>query len=512
MKRVLIVSVLLCLACTLQAQTWPKGLPDPCIDLKETQELSYDFLPNNDPVENWNVAYPASLANAADTLDGVVFIVNANMTNNENTHYGVYADIAQHLARQGYLVRTISRPGGGYSTFFVEAKMQETFTAYDLPDDFPVVLIGHSKGGGSVVEVTRLFGSSYEIGAVVSIAPNVENLMGFMGTDAPAFLALYGSQDEDMTGVGGEPREAFMAYDIINTEASTASPVSPLLVVTPNAVDKAMVYVFGADHSGFVNRHGLMGGKFNGRDYLSIDDQFCIAKSYITGFLNWQLHGVNEYRAMFVGDSVPPSVSGISTAEDDYFGNPAGAPVQIYRQFSAKKRFVIANFWSVANLSLDAHTYASPIYPYEIDTRARHYTQALGLHWEAADGFRSAEIEVPNGQRNIAKFDRLLLRIGQIDSGQAEFANEPQQEPIISMSLLDGLGHAVNLHLNNYGPIPWPDRRPNRVAGHSHMATISIPLQDFVGIDLSDVRYVRFWMPPDSKGEVMIDNIEVAYD
>jgi hypothetical protein len=44
------------------------------------------------------------------------------------------------------------------------------------------------------------------------------------------------------------------------------------------------------------------------------------------------------------------------------------------------------------------------------------------------------------------------------------------------------------------------------------MNTIGIALSEFDAIDLNDVRYVRFYPLPNTRGEVMIDNIEVSHD
>lgn len=80
------------------------------------------------------------------------------------------------------------------------------------------------------------------------------------------------------------------------------------------------------------------------------------------------------------------------------------------------------------------------------------------------------------------------------------------------MSLVDGQGQAVNRYLNTYGSIPGPDQRSGGGAGHSHMNTIAIPMDDLDSVQLSDVRYVRFWVYPGTRGEVKIDNIEAVYD
>lgn len=506
MYRLIALLILLSANGSALAQSWPSSLPDPCTNVRDRGALRTLMLGSGSGVGVWDVVYPEAFFQAEHDLSAVVFIVNAN-----GSTFLHYQSLAEHLARQNYLVRIIQRPSATLAPFDVESAMADTFAHFALPADFPVVLAGHSMGGGSVMEVTRLFSGSYDIKAVIGIAPNVSGVQGFMGTDAPAYLALYGSQDEDMSGTSGDPREAFMAYDLVNTESTTASSANRFVVITPNMVDKAMVYVRGADHSGFVNVPGLLPPAAN-LDYLSVGDQFCIAKAYITGFLEWKLYGNADYRPMFYGDQTPPSVAQMTTSEPDYFGNPAGEPVQLFHQFSPRKRFVIADFWSTPAMTVGADVYASVLYPYTADALARHYTKALRLAWKSNVGFRNVQITVPGDRRNLAAFDRLQLRIGQVDTGDDQFANTPQQEPLIIMSLVDGEGQAVNRYLNSYGSIPGPDRRSGGSSGHSHMNTISIPMADLDSIQLSDVRYVRFWIHPGTRGEVMIDNIEAVYD
>lgn len=506
MYRLIASAILLFAPASALAQTWPANLPDPCTNVRDRGALETLALGGGAGVGFWNVAYPEAFLQDEDQLSAVVFIVNAN--GGSTFHY---QPLGEHLARQNYLVRIIQRPDATLATFAVEDAMAETFTHFALPADFPVVLIGHSMGGGSVMEVTRLFSHLYNIDAVVSIAPNVTGVQGFLGTDAPAYLALYGSQDEDMSGTSGAPREAFMGYDLVNLESTTASPANRFVVITPNMVDKAMVYVRGADHAGFIKSPGLI-GVIDSEDYLSVDNQFCIGKAYVTGFLEWKVMGNAAYRPMFYGDEMPPSVAQMTTSEPDYFGNPAGEPVELFHQISPRKRLVLADFSATPAMSVGLDVFASVLFPNSVDVRARHFTKALRLAWRSNAVFRNVQLTVPTGSRNIAAFDRLQLRIGQLDTGDNLVANTLQQEPPMMLSLVDGQNQVVNVQLNNYGRIPGPDLRSGGGASHSHMNTISIPMDDLDSIDLSDVRSVRFWVFPGTRGEVMIDNIEAVYD
>ncbi|MCB1628039.1 MAG: hypothetical protein KDI48_09925 [Xanthomonadales bacterium] len=505
LKRFVTIAAIV-LSCQAAAAPWPRALPDPCTNVRDRGDLNTTDFPSASQTNLWDVAYPNSYAGMLSALRGVIFIVNAN-----GASEGHYRRLGEHLARQDFLVRLIARPGADFATTHVANAMHETFAQFGLPVDFPVVLLGHSKGGGSVLEVTRMYHDAYNIGAVINLAPNAQGAVGFLGSEAPAYLGLYGSQDEDMQGTSGNPREAFMAYDLINGEWTTASPLSRWFVVNNNMIDKAMVYVRGADHSGFIRHEGLF-TSLAYRDYLSRDDQFCIAKAYTTAFLDWKLGGIDDYRAMFYGDIRPPSVAAIHTDAADYFGNPAGQPVEIFHQFSPRKRYVLADFWSTPALTTSFNMQATTLYPFAQDSRARHETRALRLAWQSHPSMRALTIAVPSNRRRLSAFDTLQFRIGQINTGQATSANTDQSEPTLLLSLVDGNGYSVNHFISSYGRIPGHDRRQDGSRGHSHMNTIRIPMADLDSINLADVRQVKFWVFPNSRGEVMIDSIEAVYD
>lgn len=476
---------------------------DTCASVTYRGELSTDFLADGPAPSNaWDTIWPTD-----PEIDpgAMVFIVNGNSHGPEH-----YDDLATHLARYGYPVRIVMRNGAGLDVETVRTSVHDTLGQLGFPPDFPVILIGHSVGGGSVVETARLYAGELNIRTVVSIAPNVENVaIGFLGSQVRGYLALYGSQDEDMTGTGGAPREAFAAYDRINIEGTTASWFLRHVTVAP-ALDKAMVYVYGADHSGFVRDPGQKVGAEH-LDYLSIDDQHCIAKAYVAAFLEWQVRGESGYRPMFRGELVPSSVASIVTAEPDYAGNPANSALRMYHQFSPRKRYVIADFSAAPAYTVGADVFASVVYPYNVDPLARHDTMAMMMRWRSNMGQRKLEISVPVNRRNLAAFDQLQLRIGQLRSGDPTTANAAQEPPLM-INLVDGQGGSVGRLLNAYGPIPGADRRSGGGRSHSHMNTISIPMSEFDAIDLQDVRYVRFWVMPGTRGEVMIDNIEASYD
>ena len=477
---------------------------DTCATVTYRGELATDFLGiGPHPSDGWDTI---RLADPQIVPAAVVFIVNGNSHGPEH-----YTSLATHLARYGYAVRIVMRNGGALEVDTVRASIPPTLAHLGLSPDFPVVLIGHSMGGGSVIETVRLYSGEFNIRAVVSIAPNVENVLGgFLGSQARAYLALYGSQDEDMTGTSGSPREAFAAYDRVGIETTTASHFSRYFAVSANAMDKAMVYVNGADHSGLVGDDGEKLGAEH-FDYLAIGDQFCITKAYVAAFLEWQVRGESGYRPMFRGELVPPSVASIVTAEQDYAGNAAGSALRLHHQFSPRKRYVVADFSSSPTLTVGADVFASVVYPFSVDALARHYTMALMMRWRSNMGQRKLEISVPANRRNLAAFDQLQLRIGQLRSGDPTTANIAQQEPPLVINLVDGQGGSVARLLNAYGHIPGADRKSGG-PGLSHMNTISIPMSEFDTIDLTDVRYIRFWVMPGTRGEVMIDNIEASYD
>jgi len=478
--------------------------PDPCTEAPQTTQLKW--IPLKNTPDTQVVVDPLLLGGPHPKAHGLIYIVNGN-------GFGAlhYKDLATYYAERGYIVAIAMRPGGGLHTVEMLNHLQSLRSELRLPRLFPIALVGHSRGGGTVLEMAqRNFsdGLGFVIPAIVSIAPNVVDVGLVNGRATNGFLALYGSQDEDMQGVGNPLREGFAAYDHIGTEANTACTSLPCTMSEPSpTVDKAMVYVYGGDHGGFVG----VGGKFpNGAmDYLDPADQLCVTKAYTMGLLRWKLQGLEIYKGLLRGDWTPASVAAIVSSKADYAGHPAGTPLNRFVQFSPSVRSVVADFQDAADVvsSAGMKTAIEDINASGLNA-FRHDTRSLALMRAPSKQGEWAMIGVPEAQRDATGMDRLSLRIGQIATGAAASANPKGQDQAIWIGLGDGGGHFVYQRVQDWGRIPYPDLRNTFTPAHYHMNTVDIPLSAFAGIDLSDIRHVVLWSDALKRGEFSVDNIE----
>lgn len=519
------IALMLLISPVIALDFQPAMPPDPCTYESHPGTLIYkeregDYFP---PYLKTKVFYHPSIARPRMNPKAVVLIVNANFTT-----YSDYAYLAEHYARQGYFVKIAARYEQYMDSFAADEmllELNDIFTNYNISWSTPVALVGHSKGGGTVVEMAKLIRDNnlnFNLKSVISIAPNVDAdsnvISGFDGHAAPSYLAIYGSQDEDMGGTSGLPREAFAGYDRINHENSTScNDVGSCFFMYPGpgVMSKAMVYVYGADHSGFINHSGFVSSTSN-RDYLSVDDQFCINKAYTTGFLKWHIDGISSYKAMFTDDWRPPSVAAMTTIKEDhnclFSCGAAGSPLKLFQQYSAPSRMVLANFETPTSWTASSGLQVSRIYPNNADIKSRHQSQVMRVRWENSTSWRRIMIPVANSKSAIDNFDRLSLRVGRFRQSHAildwGYINSPW------IGLVDSNNNGGYARLADLGDIPNPDRRvdfngiPNQ-PGHLHMRTLQVPLSNLSNANLTDISWIYLWINPNSRGDIIIDNIEV---
>ncbi len=462
---------------------------------------------------------------------GIVFVINANGYTSLDYHA-----LAIHYARQGFLVKLHQRDSAELEVDDAIIDLLTLFNEFQIHSSTPVALVGHSKGGGTVIEMARQFETwlpGINLAAVISIAPNVgvgDEVTGFSGSLDTAYLAMYGSQDEDMQGMSGLPREGFAGYDRVGSEQSTACNEPGCLIFNPPpAITRSMVYVYGADHGGFVGHEGkttwsTATGNLNLNDYLSVDDQLCIGKAYTTGFLRWHLLGDDDYSVMFQNDWRPPSIEAIQTAEPDYnchFNGQCGAAgrdLRLFTQYSAARRKVLTNFESFVGLQPMSGVSAARVDAHASNLKSRHESRVLRAQWNYSNQWKRLRITLPGSQpQGIDSFDALSLRMGRFKQGSAFIDWTRSTSPWIGLA--DDQGGVAYARLGTYADIPVPDARGNddlgtdSDPGHLHMRTIIIPLDHLSSVNLERVRHVDLWFRYRTWGDVIVDNIEaIRYD
>lgn len=485
-------------------------LPDACSLEPHDGELIEEFLivPGYENYYQLRVVAEESFWPKAGQPIELALIVNGNGYSRE-----AYDSIADFLARNGFVVGAVTRPGdsgGNTDPQFIIDTLDTIYDFFQLRPNISITLIGHSKGGRVVNNAAILNtdqGLGYPIDAVINVAPNSKNSGKLNGADTAAFLALYGSRDRDMSGnTNAMPQEAFKAYDETGTEGSTVCDGPDCFLWSP-LIDKSMAYLYGADHAemmGTETKHY----NHNITSYLSFEDQSCIGRAYINAFMRWHIRGEEIYKGFIRGQWAPLSIDNMTTNKADGLGHPAGIKARVYHQFSPLYKQSIEN-WEDGSYNV---AYKSPsIQTSLIDkhdesfygfAKYKHWTNSALVGWKNKNHFQYWGLKVPIDVQNADGFSHFSFRAGQLKTAELvseEFQNQGKDH-VLWVGLRDALGQFAWKQLSEKS-LPWVDR-------HSAMSTIIIPMDDFNGINHSSIEQVYFAFPPSSQGSLMFDNIE----
>lgn len=359
---------------------------------------------------------------------------------------------------------------------------------------------GHSRGGEAAVAAAAIIRwEEADLGnpgvrAVVSLAPTdfgtdgVSGRRRLLGRESPAFLVVYGSRDEQVTGTSNldpppvflPPATPFALHDRAGTEKSLEGfPIS-----LDNQVEKTMQFVYKANHHQFSDHCGS--SESCSPSLLTCDEQHKVMKGLVNAFLRWRVLGDAGYKAWLDGTVQKPWGLGIWPQFSDGDWN---------------SRRVIDNFQDDevptntlgGTLTVSGNLQAEVVDNWETDPRSLHGPED-GLRLEVTHHAVSAsnilQWSIPAGKRNVAAFTHLSFRIGQGfgSLGAARVHVRIQQSgswsPLISSE--------------GFGEIPAPDAMgttlcqggfyPDRTV--VHLRTIRIPLSAFGG-DLTSVQSVQ---------------------
>ncbi len=490
-------------------------LPDPCTDV---------FTPG--PILSWQIpdvgsslrvlAVQSVLDDTAEKLNLIV-IVNGNGFSQSD-----YSQLGMHYARNGFVVAIGVRNGGGVATdpmFVLDAiEAVRDSLALGRTAEVRIGLVGHSRGGRVVVDAAVLadeLDRGYDIRAVVSLSPFSAEIESLNGTDTPAYLVLYGSQDEDLRGDLGVVSEGFGAYDKAGTEGTTTCNEPPCIANEP-AFEKTMIYGYGFDHAGLVGIANS-GSQLLVQDteYISAADQLCVTKAYTTGFFRMRLLGKGVYKGLLRDEWRPLSLQMIDSFKADLLANQAGTPMQLFFQISPAQRRVINNF--EGGLNGLGHTPQVMVEHNPTDVAAhapfhvRHQTDLAFVGWPQNSSQQWVTLQVPRPSSVAATYSHLSLRMGQLNSQPAGFENPVGEDQSFLIVVQDGGGKTSVHELADLGRMPAPDPsviNPNR--GLSFMTTFRIPVEelDQDGLNLEDIATIYLVFHPNTSGTILIDSVE----
>lgn len=452
--------------------------------------------------------------------------------------YFDYDVVARHLAYNGFVAVVVQadEPNpviscGGAGVICIEDRARKGLAYLKLfqsnwiwagqVDFTDISVAGHSRGGEAAVEAAEIIRweeaglGNPGVRAVVSLAPTDvgdDGLTGkrrLLGRESPAFLVVYGSRDEQVQGVAAsDPAPlalphptGFALYDRAGTEGSLEGfPIS-----TDNQVEKAMQFVYMANHEQFSDR---CGNPVCNPSILSCANQQKVTKGLVNAFLRWKVLGESGYKDYFNG-----------TVQ-----NPWG--LEVWPQLSDgswNSRRVIDNFQDGevgtstmgGALSVNGNLTATVVDNWDTDERSLHGPedgQRLEVTHDLASVSNILQWTIPAGKGNFSGFTHLSFRIGQGygSVGAAQVKVRIRRGASSWSSLVSSA---------TYGEIPEPDAYTSGLCLSGfysdrtivHMRTIRIPLSAFGG-DLTDVERVqiRFEDATTQDKILYLDNLEVT--
>lgn len=369
-----------------------------------------------------------------------------------------------------------------------------------------VSLVGHSRGGDAIVaawEWQRVdTEADYDIDALVAIAP-----VQFFGNQLgePTFVShvrdvayqiIHGSKDGDVSDFQG-----LRQYD----RAADIREMGETL--------KSMAFVKDANHNYFNTVWEVEEGNEYPGPTLSASEIRDVAKVYIHSFLQVVIKGDNSYLPYLTNEVNNPM--GLDVAIDyqakasqfanfdnheelpgvphDPFTNSRGAEVHIKRPMTGYDEL------------LTDRTAGNPLNTYPGETYAA-YLKWQTLFWFFHGSYVSDyplysffDPEVEN---------HLSFRVAQV---YREFfsPNPPGANQDFEVGLEDWSGNLALVQVSDYAPIysPWENDFTGVDGPKTVMSVVRIPLVDFEGVDLYNLRRIGFYFLVEDSGEIVVDDI-----
>lgn len=434
--------------------------------------------------------------------------------------YLAYDYLLSHWAANGFIAASIHLKANQTATdragvlFAHINKIKTKFPAGKVQNN--IGIMGHSRGGEGVATAPRLNqqGSlGHNLNAVISLAPTNQHVdEHIVAPWAAPYYVVYGSLDRDVTGEGVAPLRncGFALYD------------------KAEGAKKAMLFVYGATHDRFLAAPGNVNLDYN---WLSPTDKLnalsetahhTIALAYMTAYFRQQLLNDPQFKELFNGEWVPPSVAAADSGKAKVFSQ--------VREVPASRRTVddfegahTATSWQTSTIGgsvSQAGLVANPTenFLYLADTVASpHETAGLVTRWDNM-GDR-VEFAVPSPQKNVSAYQALSLRVTQkYDPGGT--INPLNADQNVYVLLRDNGGNERAVLAGKFGRIPYPHVRGTGWYGpviKSALCTIRVPLHAFTiecagaqRVDLTKVEKIGLLYQSVPNGELEIDDVEFS--
>lgn len=309
----------------------------------------------------------------------------------------------------------------------------------DRLDFSRIGLVGHSRGGDAVVRAAKRIGAShpeYTLKFVCSLAPTdfsgqakQSQRMVLERGDCAFYAVLYGTQDNDVSGLGGANAmtgTGFRHYDRART-------------------DKAMVFMDGCDH----NRFNTVWMQDTGDEFglhpddagvlLSEASHQGLAREYIGALARWKLLGEAAGKDLFDGQQLNQQGADVSLqwsfGEDVLSIDDMEDPVKPRTLHNASID-VFADT-PIGDPAAGGHT---------LELETNHQTSVLVIDPNIAAPVPAAlSLDLPAAQRNWKPYQQLILRTTALFDLDSALTISQGTPPEFDVMVRDGSGNAVAL-------------------------------------------------------------------
>jgi hypothetical protein len=377
-------------------------------------------------------------------------------------------------------------------------------------------IMGHSRGGEGVATAPRLNqqgGLGHAFNAVISLAPTNQHVDEHIVVPwATPYYVIYGSLDRDVTGEGVAPLRncGFALYD------------------KAEGAKKAMLFVYGATHDRFLAPPGSVDWDYNilspadKLNALSETAHHTIALAFMTAYFRQQLLGDPQYKELFFGEWVPPSVAAADGGKAKLFSQFRDAPAG-RRTVDDFEGAHTATSWQTSTIGgavSQAGLVANPTenFLYIADNVASpHETAGLVARWDSL-GDR-LDFAIPAALKDVSSYQALSLRVTQKydTTGAINPLNADQDAYVL---IRDSGGSERAVRIAKFGRIPYPHVRGTGWSGpviKSALCTIRIPLHAFTiecagaqRVDLTKIEKLGLLYQSVPNGEIEIDDVEFS--
>lgn len=388
-----------------------------------------------------------------------------------------------------------------------------------------VGLMGHSRGGEGIMRAAVLnaeLDKPFGIDAVLPIAPTAYTRISVPGIPTAALLPYCDGDVEDQMGQKyiNDSRHAY-GDDVLRSSVLVMGTNHNFFntIWTPGG------FPFGTadDWSGFGQNDPVCGANAPTTTRLTAPEQYAVGNAYIAGFFRLTLGGENQFLPMFDGSDAKPAgldfadvrVSATQPASTrldlDNFDVPgsvltargagtyetcegiASTPVPGILPYCIETLgFAQAPDWG--NAGAVTGTSSNPKAPAVPSTTALHFTYTTPAAGQAPGELR---VPVPDGSVDATGFSSLSFRVS-----PDEYVVSSTD---LTVTVLDGKGGSASVTASAYGDaltvLPGTQNPLRKVL----LQQISVPLADFAGVDLGDVRQVRFTAPATAGGVLLSD-------